>query len=103
IARERVRSLHRPRRPLVAAILWPLLVVPEYVLMASAPYTWLVAGAAFVGGIGLSLHLTLWFTVFQTEVPEHAQSRVASYDALGSLVVTPLGAAIAGPVALAVG
>ena len=30
-------------------------------------------------------------------MPEHAQSRVSSYDALGSFVLTPLGLAIAGP------
>ena len=45
----------------------------------------------------------LWFTVFQTQVPERTQSRVASYDALGSFVLLPLGAAIAGPVAAALG
>jgi MFS family permease len=94
---------HRPARPLVAAILWPLLVVPEYVLLANTPHVWLIAAAALVGGIGISVHVALWFTVFQTEVPEHARSRVASYDALGSMVLTPIGAAMAGPVALAVG
>jgi hypothetical protein len=36
-------------------------------------------------------------------VPEHAQSRVSSYDSLGSFVLTPLGRAIAGPVAVAIG
>jgi hypothetical protein len=37
--------------------------------------------------------------VFQSQVPEAARSRVSSYDALGSFVLIPLGAAIAGPVA----
>ena len=36
-------------------------------------------------------------------MPEHAQSRVASYDALGSFVLTPLGLAIAGPLAAGIG
>ena len=52
---------------------------------------------------GLSVHLALWFTVFQREIPEHAQSRVSSYDALGSFVFMPLGYAVAGPVAVAIG
>jgi hypothetical protein len=36
-------------------------------------------------------------------VPEHAPSRVASYDAFGSFVLHPGGAAIAGPLAIAIG
>jgi hypothetical protein len=54
-------------------------------------------------GTTLSLHVALWFTVFQREVPEQARSRVSSYDALGSFVLVPLGAAIAGPVAAVLG
>ena len=64
---------------------------------------WLIARASFLAGVGLSVHLTLWFTVFQREVPEQAQSRVSSYDALGSFVFLPLGFAIAGPLAAAIG
>lgn len=57
----------------------------------------------FLGGVGLAVHLALWFTTFQQEVPERARSRVSSYDSLGSFVLVPLGTAIAGPVAAAVG
>ena len=60
-----------------------------------------VVGA--LAGTTLALHLALWFTVFQREVPEEARSRVSSYDALGSFVLFPLGAAIAGPVAALIG
>jgi hypothetical protein len=49
------------------------------------------------------VHLTLWFTVFQQQVPERAQSRVASYDTLGSFVLVPVGTALVGPVAEAIG
>jgi hypothetical protein len=94
---------HRPPRPLVACILWPLLFVPQFVALALGAPTWVVAVASFGAGLGLSIHLTLWFTIFQREVPERAQSRVSSYDALGSFVLNPLGAAIAGPVAALIG
>ena len=47
----------------------------------------------FVTGSGLAIHLALWFTVFQQQVPEAARSRVSSYDALGSFVLIPLGTA----------
>ena len=45
---------------------------------------------------------TLWVTVLQANVPEHALSRVSSYDWLGSLVFLPAGYMLAGPVAEAV-
>lgn len=93
----------RPSRPLVACIAWPLLYLPQLAALATGAPTWLVAVSSLVGGFGISIHLTLWSTVFQREVPERAQSRVSSYDALGSFVLGPVGAAIAGPVAVAIG
>jgi hypothetical protein len=56
-----------------------------------------------VCGIGLAIHLALWFTVFQRHVPEESRSRVSSYDALGSFVLMPLGSAVAGPVSSLIG
>jgi hypothetical protein len=68
-------------------------LVPTPVLLA----------AQVVAGVGLSIHLALWFTVFQQQVPEAARARVSSYDALGSFILIPLGTAVAGPVASAIG
>jgi MFS family permease len=92
---------------------------PERALLASClcalPYglgLWMVAfvvpfpilvGAQLLAGAGIAMHIALWFTVFQQQVPEVARSRVSSYDALGSFVLIPLGTAIAGPVAGAIG
>jgi MFS family permease len=93
----------KPSRPLVACILAP---APFVVLLAGLAFTapvWVLAAFSFVGGVGLAIHLTLWFTVFQQQVPEHAQSRVSAYDALGSFVLIPVGLAVVGPVAAAVG
>jgi MFS family permease len=94
---------HRPARPLVACILWAMPAITQLVTLAIGAPTWVVVAASLAGGFGLANHLTLWFTTFQREVPEHAQSRVSSYDALGSFVLSPLGAAIAGPAAIALG
>jgi Transmembrane secretion effector len=94
---------HHPSRPLVACILWPLAILPEFAALAAGAPTWVIAAGAFCGGFGLAVHVALWFTVFQREVPERAQSRVAAYDAFGSFVLSPLGAAIAGPLAAALG
>jgi hypothetical protein len=94
---------HHPRKPLVACILWPLAILPEFVALAAGAPTWAIAAGAFAGGVGIAIHVALWFTIFQREIPEHAQSRVAAYDAFGSFVLSPLGAAVAGPLAVALG
>jgi hypothetical protein len=41
--------------------------------------------------------------MLQQHVPEHARSRVSSYDWLVSLVFQPLGFMLAGPLAVAIG
>lgn len=93
----------RPGRPLLVAVLAPFpMVLPLAALALHAPVA-VIAAAAVLSSIGLSVHLTLWFTVFQREVPEHAQSRVSSYDALGSFVLIPVGAAVIPPLAAAIG
>jgi len=93
----------QPARPLLASCvcaapyglgLWMLaFLVPLPVL----------ALAQVFAGIGIAMHLALWFTVFQRQVPEEARSRVSSYDALGSFILVPLGTAAAGPIAAAIG
>jgi hypothetical protein len=94
---------YRPERPLVASVTAVLLATPEVVALALGLPVWAIASVSFVGGIGLAVHIALWFTVFQQEVPEHARSRVSSYDALGSLVMMPVGYAVAGPLAATIG
>jgi predicted MFS family arabinose efflux permease len=93
----------RPSRPLLAAVVAPAPLVLQMAALALYAPVPVIAGASLIAGAGLAVHLTMWFTVFQREVPEHAQSRVSSYDAMGSLVLVPLGAAIAGPVAAHIG
>ncbi|HYZ76401.1 MAG TPA: MFS transporter [Gaiellaceae bacterium] len=93
----------RPERPLAVSVAFSTLPALQFATLAAAAPVWAIAAAAFVAGLGLSVHLALWFTVFQQQVPEHAQSRVSSYDALGSFVLLPIGAAVVGPIAAAVG
>jgi len=93
----------RPARPLLASVLAPLPMTLPLVGLALGLPVWAIAGLNLLGGVGLSVHLTLWFTVFQREIPERAQSRVSSYDALGSFVLIPLGMAFVGPIAAVTG
>jgi hypothetical protein len=80
-----------------------MLISLQTLALALGAPTWVIAAAAFTGGLGIAVHLTLWFTVFQQQVPERAQSRVASYDTLGSFVLMPLGMALVGPLADVIG
>ncbi len=94
---------YRPARTLVASIAWSLAVLPQFVAFAVGAPTAVIAAGSFIGGVGVAVHMALWFTTFQREVPPRAQSRVSSYDAFGSFVLNPLGAAIVGPLAAGVG
>ena len=55
----------------------PALLSLQTLALALGAPTWVIAAASFVAGVGIAVHLTLWFTVFQQQVPERAQSRVA--------------------------
>ena len=93
----------RPTRPLVWCVLAAVPLSFQSIALALLAPVWVIATAAFIAGAGLSVHLTLWFTVFQQQVPAHAQSRVSAYDTLGSFVLMPLGFVIVGPLADAIG
>jgi MFS family permease len=93
----------RPKRPLVAAVAWLIPWVGELVALAlGAPLEVIVVVSA-IGGMGLALHIALWFTVFQQRIAAETRSRVSSYEALGSLVLAPVGLVVAGPLADAFG
>jgi MFS family permease len=93
----------RPRRPLLASCVAAIPYGFQTLAIGLRLPLWaLLVNSAFAG-LCLALHITLWFTVFQREVPEAARSRVSSYDALGSIVLIPVGAALAGPVATQIG
>ncbi|HJP90053.1 MAG TPA: MFS transporter [Candidatus Limnocylindrales bacterium] len=93
----------RVTRPLI----WSeLAVVPAgFLLLALAvPMPlWAIAGVGFVVGIGFALGENLYVTAFQRNIPEHALSRISSYDWFGSVALNPLGYALIGPVAAAIG
>ena len=88
-----------PHRPLLVSCLCAApFGLGTWMLAFLVPYPVLLA-AQVVAGAGLAIHLALWFTVFQQQVPAEARSRVSSYDALGSFVLIPLGTAVVGPLA----
>jgi hypothetical protein len=45
----------------------------------------------------------MWSTAMQTHIPRDSLSRASAWDAMGSLVLGPVGLALAGPVIAAFG
>jgi MFS family permease len=93
----------RVSRPLV----WcELVVTPAGLLLAglAVPLPLLaLAGLSALVGAGFAIGNTLYLTAFQRNLPEHALSRISSYDWFGSLALNPIGYALIGPIAAALG
>ncbi|MEU6477326.1 MFS transporter [Streptomyces sp. NPDC047017] len=62
----------------------------------------MAAGAA-VAGAGMSFWGVMWATSVQTQVPSDVLNRIHAYDVAGSLAMMPVGQALAGPAASALG
>jgi len=93
----------RPDRMLLSAVL----AIPMYSVFIFALAVPLAAPldivAAFFSGACLEVFNVNWATTLQQEIPPQKLSRISSYDALGNYVLTPVGTAIAGPLASAFG
>jgi predicted MFS family arabinose efflux permease len=93
----------RPRRPILLGVLLTSLTALPYLLLGvGAPLPLIVLGG-FVMGLGMDTFTVLWQTTMQREVPPEALSRVASYDAFGSMLFGPVGVLLAGPAAVHLG
>jgi MFS family permease len=57
----------------------------------------------FVAGVGVTAFFTLWEVSLQEHVPSEALSRVSSFDYLAATALMPVGTALAGPIAAALG
>jgi hypothetical protein len=89
----------RPDRQLVAAFLSLVIWTPVLVAYAVAAPVWAISGLALVAAAGMNFAGTIWFTALQQHVPQYALSRVSSYDWAGSVLFTPLGFILVGPLA----
>jgi hypothetical protein len=98
-----ISTRYQPSRPMLAsslcAMLWPI----QTPLLALHPNVWIIAVGAAVGGAGLAMSITFWFTTLQSKIPAASLARVSSYDDFGGFVFNPLGFAIAGPIGNLIG
>jgi hypothetical protein len=93
----------RPEHPLRVGLLlvlaWPGMAVAFAIGVPLAVNFML----AFATGFGFSLLMIWWETALARHIPPHALSRVSAYDWMGSLALLPVGYALVGPLAGALG
>ena len=89
----------RPDRQLVAAFLSLLIWTPVLIAYAVVAPVSVIAAFALVASAAVNFAGTIWFTAIQQHIPQHALSRVSSYDWAGSVLFLPLGYILVGPLA----
>jgi Major Facilitator Superfamily len=90
-------------RPLVASAALTAFAGLLLVALAFPAPLLALAAVSFLGSAALGLTDPLWFTTLQKHVPEHAISRISSFDWLGSVALNPIGYVAIGPLASAIG
>ncbi|GAA4841296.1 MFS transporter [Kitasatospora terrestris] len=93
----------QPRRLLLAGNNGVFLfALPAVALALTAPVPVIVA-AMFLSGVGVTVFSVGWMVTLHQEIPSELVSRISAYDSLGSFALLPLGTALAGPAADALG
>jgi MFS family permease len=93
----------KPSRPQRTAMLVVMLVALPLVFLAWPAPAAVVALGACASGASIEFSNILWTTALQRTIPTDRLARVNSYDSVGSLVLMPIGYAVVGPIAVAVG
>ena len=93
----------KPQRPMLVCCAIIVLSAPAPALLALRAPAAAVAGGQLLGGLGIGYFSAVWTTTLQQHVPRERLSRVSAYDQIGSFAFLPLGYALAGPVASAIG
>ncbi|WIE84496.1 MFS transporter [Curtobacterium sp. MCPF17_021] len=93
----------RPRHALGIGVALMAVTALPVVALAGAPALPTLLVAFALGGVAIELFAIAWDHALQSNVPRAVLSRVYSYDMVGSFVAVPLGEALVGPLAHAVG
>lgn len=93
----------RPDRPMAVACALLIGASTQAAIIGSGLPLLAIAALELLTGVCLAVLFTLWQTALQEHVPDHAISRVSSVDYFLSVGAMPVGVALAGPVAAAVG
>jgi predicted MFS family arabinose efflux permease len=98
-----VGSRYRPKFPMLFCMIITLSGSIYLLLMAIPAPLLLIGVGAFGWGATMDLWGVYWMTALQMHIPRESLSRVVSYDAMGSLMLGPIGLALAGPAIILVG
>lgn len=93
----------RPRRGLYVGTVLLSLTAAFPLAMALSDHLAPILVGAFLHGLGLELFSVNWDVSIQQNIPDDMLARVYSFDLVGSFVARPLGLALTGPIAAAVG
>ena len=93
----------RPGRPLLTSHLVILVFGVQLAAFGVPAHFAILLGLSFLAHLAVVLANTLWETVLQAKVPQASLSRVSSYDYAVSFIFMPIGYAIWGPLADAIG
>jgi MFS family permease len=94
----------RPRHPFRLSFAIFAVVTPAlFALVAGHATLAIILPVAVIDGSSGTLFNTFWFTAVQSDVPAGELARVVSWDYFGSVAILPLGQALSGPVAAAIG
>src|SRR6266508_3928991 len=93
----------RPARPwVIVGAVFSLTSVQSVLLAAHVSFV-AIALAAVIAGFSFSLGTVIWDTGIQRQIAPEKLSRVSAYNWMCAMVFLPLGYALAGPIAAAVG
>ena len=92
-----------PRRPMVACAVAFLGAACQPAIIAGAGSTLAIGAFELLAGICVAFGFTVWETTLGREIPAASLSRVTSFDWFTSVGLMPLGYALVGPVAEAIG
>lgn len=89
----------RPSRLLLVSTTITFVMGVHIALYAVAPPVVLLMASAVATSVAIVISNTLWETSMQQHIPQHAISRVSSYDWAVSLIFMPIGFVFWGPLA----
>jgi MFS family permease len=93
----------RPRHALRVGALGLVLASCQAAVYGSGVGLAAMAALQCVAGVGVAAFFTLWEVSLQEHVPADALSRVSSFDYLAGTALMPVGTALVGPIAAALG
>lgn len=93
----------RPHRALRTAAVGLVFASMQAAVYGASVGLALTCALQFLAGIGVTAFFTLWEVSLQEHIPSDALSRVSSWDYLSSSALMPVGIALAGPIAVALG